>query len=216
MVPVVRPAVLRTTHRPDPLRAIARLAWPGLLAPVLAPALCGLFTTYASWRWIFLLNVPLDVAAPPAAQWLIPDVRREDEEERRGLEYVGLVLTVAGAAALVVGLYPLGGSPGGRAFVCGAWRSVSLSAYASVAFADIRPEQTADAYALSSTVQQPTAGVRVALTVCAGPARGGTAGLCVGVAVAAPGCEGAAVTATVSRRTTHGPVPSHRRGRWVR
>ncbi|MEU1188206.1 hypothetical protein [Streptomyces sp. NPDC005859] len=49
-VPVGRPAVPRTAHGRDPLRATARLTWPGLLAP----ALGGLFTGCAFWRWIFL------------------------------------------------------------------------------------------------------------------------------------------------------------------
>ncbi|CAM5299413.1 MFS transporter [Streptomyces aurantiogriseus] len=111
MVPVGRLAVLRTTRRRDLLRAIAWLTWPGLLAPVLAPALGGLFTTYASWRWIFLVNVPLGVVALPAALWLIPDLRREDGEERRGLDRVGFVLVGSGLAALVLGLELLGGSP---------------------------------------------------------------------------------------------------------
>ncbi|MDQ0711350.1 MFS family permease [Streptomyces luteogriseus] len=45
MVPVGRLAVLRTTRKQDLLRVIAWLTWPGLLDPVLAPALGGLFTT---------------------------------------------------------------------------------------------------------------------------------------------------------------------------
>ncbi|MFI7704543.1 MFS transporter [Nonomuraea sp. NPDC049480] len=67
MVPVGRLAVLRATRKADLLRAVAYLTWPGLLAPVLAPALGGLLTTYASWRWIFLINVPLGVVALPLA-----------------------------------------------------------------------------------------------------------------------------------------------------
>ncbi|WDV49537.1 MFS transporter [Streptomyces coeruleorubidus] len=112
MVPVGRLAVLRTTRKQDLLRAIAWLTWPGLLAPVLAPALGGLFTTYASWRWIFLVNVPLGVVALPAALWLIPDLRRESGAGR-GFDWVGCVLAGAGLASLVLGLELLGGSPAG-------------------------------------------------------------------------------------------------------
>jgi hypothetical protein len=50
MVPVGRLAVLRTTATSDLIRAIAFLTWPALLAPVVAPALGGLLSTYASWR----------------------------------------------------------------------------------------------------------------------------------------------------------------------
>lgn len=110
MVPVGRLAVLRSTRKPDLLRAIALLTWPGLLAPVLAPALGGLFTTYASWHWIFLVNVPLGVLALPLALRLVPDLR---EPERPRLDWVGFGLGGAGLAALVLGLEWLGGAPTG-------------------------------------------------------------------------------------------------------
>src|SRR5271157_5957875 len=59
MVPVGRLVVLRTTAKQDLLRSIAYITWPGLAAPILGPPVGGFITTYASWRWIFLLNVPL-------------------------------------------------------------------------------------------------------------------------------------------------------------
>ena len=59
MVPVGRLIVLRVTAKVDLIKAIAYLTWPALVAPVLAPPLGGLISTYTSWRWIFLINVPL-------------------------------------------------------------------------------------------------------------------------------------------------------------
>ena len=49
MVPVGRLVVLRATTKADLIRAIAYLTWPALVAPVLAPVLGGVLTTYASW-----------------------------------------------------------------------------------------------------------------------------------------------------------------------
>ncbi|MFF7645090.1 MFS transporter [Streptomyces canus] len=108
MVPVGRLAVLRSTRKPDLLRAIAWLTWPGLLAPVLAPALGGPFTTYASWHWIFLVNVPLGVPALPLALRLVPDLRRT---ERPRLDWVGFGAGGAGLAAAVLGLERFGDAP---------------------------------------------------------------------------------------------------------
>jgi EmrB/QacA subfamily drug resistance transporter len=105
MVPVGRLVVLRTTAKTDLIRAIAYLTWPALVAPVVAPALGGVLSTYASWRWIFLINVPLGVAGLVLARRLVPDVRGE---ERRPLDRVGFGLTAAGVAALVVGLESVG------------------------------------------------------------------------------------------------------------
>src|SRR3954468_22162529 len=67
MVPVGRLVVLRTTAKTDLIRAIAYLTWLALVAPVVAPALGGVLSTYASSRWIFLVRGPLarPVARPP-------------------------------------------------------------------------------------------------------------------------------------------------------
>ena len=105
MVPVGRLVVLRTTAKSELVKAIAYLTWPALLAPVIAPALGGILSTYASWRWIFVINVPLGVAGLLLARRLVPDVRADDPP---GLDWRGFVLTAVGVAALVVGLEDIG------------------------------------------------------------------------------------------------------------
>ena len=57
MVPVGRMIVVRSTEKAKLMRAIATITWPGIVAPVVGPPIGGFITTYASWRWIFLLNV---------------------------------------------------------------------------------------------------------------------------------------------------------------
>ena len=105
MVPVGRLIVLRSTPKVDLIRAIAYLTWPALVAPVLAPPLGGLISTYASWRWIFLINVPLGLIGLVFAVRLVPDVRAT---ERRRLDWRGFLLTAFGVAALVIGLEQIG------------------------------------------------------------------------------------------------------------
>ncbi|MET1086025.1 MAG: MFS transporter, partial [Arthrobacter sp.] len=101
MVPVGTLLVLRGTPKADLLRATAFLVWPGLLAPVLAPLVGGALTTYLSWHWIFLINLPLGAAAFIAALRLVPAVAGDPG---RRLDWLGLLLTTLGVGALVVGL----------------------------------------------------------------------------------------------------------------
>ena len=106
MVPVGTLLVLRGTPKSDLLRATAYLVWPGLLAPVLAPLVGGALTTYLSWHWIFLINLPLGAAAFLAALRLVPAVTGD---RNRRLDWRGLALTTPGVGALVVGLELAGG-----------------------------------------------------------------------------------------------------------
>ena len=105
MVPVGRLAVLRATAKADLIRAIAYLTWPALLAPVLAPAVGGLLAEYASWRWIFVVNVPLGLAGLALARRLVPDLRA-DRPPR--LDRRGFALCALGVGALVVAVENVG------------------------------------------------------------------------------------------------------------
>lgn len=101
MVPVGTLLVLRGTPKSELLRATAFLVWPALLAPVLAPLVGGALTTYLSWHWIFLINLPLGAAAFIAALSLVP---AGAGDRARRLDWLGLLLTTTGVGALVVGL----------------------------------------------------------------------------------------------------------------
>lgn len=99
MVPVGRLAVLADIPRSDVIRAIAYLTWPALIAPVIAPALGGFFASYPGWEWIFVVNVPLGVAAFVLALRLIPAGATVRPAR---LDRVGLALTCTAVALLVI------------------------------------------------------------------------------------------------------------------
>lgn len=101
MVPVGRLVVLRAADKADIIKVIAYLTWPALVAPVLAPALGGALVTYASWRWIFVVNLPLGVLGLAIGARIIPDVR---PEKTRSLDWRGFALTGVGLSAFVYGI----------------------------------------------------------------------------------------------------------------
>ena len=108
MVPVGRLVVLRDADRKEFLEAIAYLTWPALIAPVLAPVLGGLIVSYASWHWIFLINVPLGVVAFIVALKVVPDIRARKVPPP---DWVGFLLCGTALAALVIGMELVGSAP---------------------------------------------------------------------------------------------------------
>ncbi len=104
MVPVGRLVVLSRTEKSQMLRMVGLLVWPALLAPVVAPLAGGLITTYASWRWLFAVNVPLGVLALAIAWRLIDSPRTGDPPP---LDPVGGLLTCGGLAAATYMAYLL-------------------------------------------------------------------------------------------------------------
>lgn len=101
MVPVGRLAVLRNSAKSDLVRAIALLTWPALAAPVVAPVLGGAIATVGSWRWIFLINIPLGVIGFLLALKL---VRGGPVPSARTLDWAGMLLVGGGIAAGLIAL----------------------------------------------------------------------------------------------------------------
>src|SRR5262249_59679143 len=69
------------------------------------PPLGGLITTYASWRWIFFLNIPLGLIAVTLALALIPNVRGSG---RGPFDWLGFVMTGLAGAGLIYSLESVG------------------------------------------------------------------------------------------------------------
>lgn len=109
MVPVGRLVLLRSVPRHEIVQALAYLTMPALLGPILGPPLGGFITTYAHWRWIFWINVPIGLLGIVLATLFIPDAR---EEEPPALDITGFLMTGVGFPALMFGL-----TAAGRGFV---------------------------------------------------------------------------------------------------
>ena len=106
MVPVGRLVVLNNTPKEKLISVIATLTWPALVAPVLGPPVGGFITSYASWRWIFYLNLPLGVIALALAWWLIPDQRAAAP---RPFDWPGFLLSGSALLLLTWGAEVVGG-----------------------------------------------------------------------------------------------------------
>jgi len=89
----------------DLVRAMSFVSVPALIGPVMGPPLGGFIVTYASWRWIFFINIPVGVLGIVLVNMLVGDLK---ETGRRPLDRSGFVLTGIGLASLAFGFENVG------------------------------------------------------------------------------------------------------------
>ncbi|MCB5362696.1 DHA2 family efflux MFS transporter permease subunit [Pusillimonas sp. CC-YST705] len=107
MVPVGRVILLRITPKPQLLRAMTFLSMPALIGPIVGPPLGGFLVTYASWHWIFLINVPVGVVGIAA---ILRYVEVDVPQASNPLDWLGFLLSSVCLATLVYGFESLGES----------------------------------------------------------------------------------------------------------
>lgn len=61
LVPVGRLSILRVYPRDQLVQILSFITIPGLLGPLVGPTLGGFLVEYASWHWIFLINLPVGI-----------------------------------------------------------------------------------------------------------------------------------------------------------
>src|SRR6201747_2226810 len=101
MTPVGRLVLLRSIDKRALVNAMAWVTVPALIGPVIGPPLGGFITTYFSWHWIFLINIPIGLLGIFMALRYIDPIRSEDPER---FDLWGLILAGIGLGGIAFGL----------------------------------------------------------------------------------------------------------------
>ena len=101
MTPVGRLVLLRSIDKSALVNAMAWVTVPALVGPVVGPPLGGFITTYFSWHWIFLINIPVGMLGIVLAQRFIDPIRSEKLER---FDLYGMLLAGVGLGGIAFGL----------------------------------------------------------------------------------------------------------------
>ncbi|HEX3847527.1 MAG TPA: MFS transporter, partial [Steroidobacteraceae bacterium] len=97
MLPVGRLTMVRTFPKSELIGAMAVVAMPGLIGPMLGPLLGGFIIAYFHWSVIFFVNIPIGLVGLLLVYHHLPNYH---EERRRPLDFVGLALFGSGVSLL--------------------------------------------------------------------------------------------------------------------
>ncbi|MFD3335236.1 MFS transporter [Streptomyces sp. NPDC058700] len=99
-------SIILEVYQDEEQRKIALTAWSGLgvIGATIGVVLGGLIVTAINWRWAFLINLPVSIAAFVGALRSMPSLRTASG---RRLRFPSAVVSTAGLAALSFGLIRL-------------------------------------------------------------------------------------------------------------
>src|SRR6202011_5384320 len=105
MTPVGRLVLLRSIDKRALVNAMAWVTVPALVGSVIGPPVGGFITTYFSWHWIFLINVPIGFAGIVLVGKFVANFR---SEKRQPLDLPGFLLGAVCLSCLMYGVELLG------------------------------------------------------------------------------------------------------------
>ncbi|WP_410575451.1 MDR family MFS transporter [Amycolatopsis sp. cmx-4-61] len=106
MIPVLQTLVVQAAGGRQMGRLMAAVSMPAVIAPIVGPVLGGLIVGTTSWRWIFLINIPICLVGLVLAGRGLDDTGLDDTGQRSNvrLDVLGLVLLSPGLAAVLYSL----------------------------------------------------------------------------------------------------------------
>lgn len=113
---MVAPIAMAFTFRLSPPgkqgAVMGMIGIPMLLAPALGPVVAGWLVDYVSWHWIFIINLPIGVAAVIIGLRTLPNIERKRVP---ALDFLGMLFAPLAFAMLAYGVSSAGGGEGGGA-----------------------------------------------------------------------------------------------------
>ena len=109
MMPLMTTILMQAAHGKNLGRLMAAVSLPAAVGPILGPVLGGLILNFASWHWMFLINLPIGIVGLVLAARRFP---ADSPDRRVPLDVVGLALVSPGVVGVIYGLTQVGEAGG--------------------------------------------------------------------------------------------------------
>ena len=106
MTPVGRLTLIKSFPKSELVQAMNFAIIPALIGPILGPLVGGYLVDYASWHWIFLINLPIALLGIILSLIYLPDFRQKSV----GFDLKGFLIFAAATFILSITLELLGNS----------------------------------------------------------------------------------------------------------
>lgn len=101
MTPVGRLLLVRAADKSDLVTAMAWFSIPAMVGPLIGPPIGGAISTYADWRWIFLINLPIGLIGIVMSQKVLPYV---EPVATIRFDWPGFAISALACSGLVFGM----------------------------------------------------------------------------------------------------------------
>ncbi len=104
IMPLIQTLAVRAAGGHPSSRLMATVSLPIALGPIFGPVIGGVILNWLSWRWLFLVNVPVIAVGLVLAWRFLPADRCGPDAARPRLDLIGLALLAPALATILLGL----------------------------------------------------------------------------------------------------------------
>jgi EmrB/QacA subfamily drug resistance transporter len=102
LAPMAQMMIARAANPKNITKVMGYAAPPVMLGPLFGPVLAGTILQYSSWRWLFLINLPVGILAIVLSIFFLP--RDQADVNPRRFDFVGFLQLSPGLATFLYGL----------------------------------------------------------------------------------------------------------------
>ena len=104
MMPTARLAIIKSVPRYEIISVLNMMVMAGLIGPIVGPILGGWLVTYATWQWIFLINIPIGVLGFFLCGYFMPNLK----EKVQRFDFIGFLLFGGSLVSITLGMDMIG------------------------------------------------------------------------------------------------------------